>query len=61
MSQHSEALEVMHHMHGKWIEYVQTLTPRLIISGFKLDVSWALVQRETKNMPNSGSGEWLLD
>ncbi|WOO82113.1 Polyadenylate-binding protein, cytoplasmic and nuclear [Vanrija pseudolonga] len=41
MSSHREAMDVIHQMHGKWIE------------GMKLDVSWALVQREAKNMPQS--------
>ncbi|KAL1412615.1 hypothetical protein Q8F55_000362 [Vanrija albida] len=41
MSSHREAIDVIHQMHGKWIE------------GMKLDVSWALVQREAKNMPQN--------
>ncbi|KLT38673.1 hypothetical protein CC85DRAFT_314297 [Cutaneotrichosporon oleaginosum] len=41
MSTHHEAIEAMRQMNGKWID------------GSKLDVSWALVQREAKNMLNS--------
>ncbi|GMK59361.1 hypothetical protein CspeluHIS016_0703760 [Cutaneotrichosporon spelunceum] len=41
MSAHREAITAMHQMNGKWID------------GSKLDVSWALVQREAKNTVNS--------
>ncbi|WRT69856.1 uncharacterized protein IL334_006847 [Kwoniella shivajii] len=38
MSTHREATEVMKAMNGTWIE------------GFKIDVSWAIVQREARNI-----------
>ncbi|WWC92641.1 uncharacterized protein L201_007600 [Kwoniella dendrophila CBS 6074] len=37
MSTHREATEAMHNMNGTWLE------------GIKIDVSWALVQRDSKN------------
>ncbi|WVW87091.1 hypothetical protein I302_109148 [Kwoniella bestiolae CBS 10118] len=37
MSTHREAVEAMHNMNGTWLE------------GFKIDISWALVQRDSKN------------
>ncbi|WVQ66209.1 uncharacterized protein L199_004388 [Kwoniella botswanensis] len=37
MSTHREAVEAMSRMNGNWLE------------GFKIDVSWALVQRDSKN------------
>ncbi|OCF73367.1 hypothetical protein I204_06599 [Kwoniella mangroviensis CBS 8886] len=44
MSTHREAVEAMSRMNGNWLE------------GFKIDVSWALVQRDSKNFGSNAFG-----
>ncbi|WWC73845.1 uncharacterized protein I206_107817 [Kwoniella pini CBS 10737] len=49
MSTHREAVEAMQNMNGTWLE------------GFKIDISWALVQRDSKNFGATPSKRELSD
>lgn len=61
MSTHQEAAIAMASMNGQYIELVvSSLAKRTLTSrGYKIDISWALVQRETRHF--KGSSNVVID